>query len=102
MRVWLVVVAVALAGCETFGAPYEKDSHAVEGCDAAVAHLRSCCPRFNSYVSCRVTTSATLSAADLSESQSRCLAKLSCAEIERGITRGDRPCGFAAPTQQCR
>ena len=101
MRAAVVVLVVALAGCETFGAPYEKETRAVEGCESAVAHLRSCCPRFNSYVSCQYSTNAT-AMPDLSESQSRCLAKLSCAEVERDVTRGDRLCGFAAPTRQCR
>jgi hypothetical protein len=101
MRAWLVVAALTLAGCETFGAPYEKESSSVEGCESAVTHLHACCPRFNSYVSCQVSTSGT-AFPDLSESQSRCLAKLGCAEIERDITRGDRVCGFAAPTRQCR
>ena len=100
---WLVALGLlaCLAACETFGAPNEKESRTVEGCEDAVAHLHSCCPRFNSYISCTYLAHA-VAAPDISESDSRCLAKRSCAELERAITAGDRVCGFAAPTKQCR
>jgi hypothetical protein len=107
MRAWIVAAVVVaggasgLAGCETFGAPYEKETRPVEGCDDAVKHLRACCPRFNSYVSCQYLPNSTAQP-DLSERQSRCIAERSCAEIERDIVHGDRLCGFAAPTRQCR
>ena len=100
---WLVAfgLLVSLAACETFGAPNESKSRTVEGCEEAVNHLRSCCPRFNSYISCTYLSNA-VAMPDLSAGDSRCLAKRSCADIERAIAAGDRVCGFLAPTKQCR
>jgi hypothetical protein len=100
---WLVAVGLLLsfAACETFGAPDENPSRTVEGCEDAVKHLRACCPRFNSYISCTYLSNAVASP-DLTAGDSRCLAKLSCAQIERAIAAGDRVCGFLAPTKQCR
>lgn len=103
MMRWLGAAAllVSLAACETFGAPNENPSRTIEGCEEAVKHLHSCCPRFNSYISCTYLSSS-MTLPDLSEGDSRCLAKRSCAEIERAIAAGDRVCGFLAPTKQCR
>lgn len=100
---WLAALGVllTLAACETFGAPNENMSRTVEGCEDAVTHLHACCPRFNSYISCTYLTNA-VALPDLSEGDSRCLAKRSCADVERAITAGDRVCGFLAPTKQCR
>jgi hypothetical protein len=100
---WLVAVGLLLsfAACETFGAPNENPSRTVEGCEDAIKHLRSCCPRFNSYISCTYLSNA-VAVPDLTASDSRCMAKRSCAEIERAIAAGDRVCGFLAPTKQCR
>lgn len=100
---WLAAFAllVSLAACETFGAPNENPSRSVEGCDDAVTHLHACCPRFNSYISCTYLSNAVPSP-DLTSSQSSCISKRSCAQIEHDITAGDRVCGFLPPTKQCR
>jgi hypothetical protein len=100
---WVIAVGAlaALLACEPLSAPNENPSRAVEGCDEAVAHLRACCPRFNSYVSCTYLSNA-VAMPDLSKGESRCLTKRSCAEIVRAVSAGDRVCGFLAPTKECR
>ena len=102
MRLLVAVVAVAaIAACQPWDAPYEKSSRTVEGCEDAVAHLRSCCPRYDSYVSCTYLTNATASP-DLTASESRCLLKKPCAEVEKAVKAGDRVCGFLPATTSCR
>ncbi len=94
-------LVAAIAACQPWDAPNEKTTRTVEGCDDAVAHLRSCCPRYNSYVSCTYLTNAVASP-DLTASESRCLAKKACAELERAVKANDRICGFLPATNVCR
>ncbi|HEX8950979.1 MAG TPA: hypothetical protein VF945_03990 [Polyangia bacterium] len=102
MRLWLAAVTLtAVAACQPWDAPNEKASRTVEGCDDAVKHLRACCPRYDSYLSCTYLTNAVPSP-DLTASESRCLVKRPCAEIERAVAAGDRVCGFLPVTKACR
>ncbi len=100
MRLLLLLAAVALVACDPF-APNESHSRTVEGCSDAVAHLRSCCPAFDSYVSCTYLDNA-IPSPDLSESQSRCLTRTPCPEIERAVAAGRRVCSFAPVSRRCR
>ena len=95
----LLLLIVTLVACDPF-APHENPSRTVEGCAEAVAHLRSCCPAWNSYVSCTYFTNAVPSP-DLTSSQSKCVAKTPCAEIAHAVEHNDRVCGFLAETTQC-
>lgn len=97
----LLVVAVTLLGCEPFGAPNENFSRTVAGCDDAVAHLRSCCPAWDSYLSCTYLTNATASP-DLTAGESRCLGKMPCAELQHAVEAGRWPCGLHPATTHCR
>ena len=102
LRLLLAVVTMAaIAACEPWDAPYQKNTRSVEGCDDAVAHLRSCCPRFDSYISCTYLNNAT-ALPDVTASDSRCLLKKSCAELEHAVTANDRVCGFLPPSRRCR
>ena len=100
---WLVALAAvaAIAACQPWDAPNEKRTRTVEGCEDAVSHLHACCPRFDSYISCTYLNNMVASP-DLTESQSRCLQRKSCAQVERAVTKNDRFCGFLAPTTVCK
>jgi hypothetical protein len=103
LRAILLIIALTLAttlgACDPF-APHESNSQTVEGCSDAVKHLRTCCPAWDSYISCTYFMDGRPSP-DLSEEQSRCLAKKSCADIAKAVERGSRICGFAPVTKQC-
>lgn len=91
----------SLFGCESFFAPHENDNRIVEGCNDAVAHLRACCPKWDSYVSCTYLDHA-IPSRDLTADQSRCLQKSDCAEIQRDVEGEHALCGFAPATRHCR
>jgi hypothetical protein len=95
----ILIVAALLAACDPF-APHETTTQTVEGCTEAVAHLRACCPAWNSYLSCTFFSDGRPSP-DLSEGQSRCLAKKPCDEIARLVERGSGVCGVRPSTKQC-
>ena len=102
MRIVLAVAVVAaIAACQPWDAPYEKSSRTIEGCDDAVSHLRACCPRYDSYLSCSYLTNSTV-APDLTKSESHCLVGKSCSELERAVKANDRICGFLPATTACR
>jgi hypothetical protein len=102
MRIVLAVAAVAvIAACQPWDAPYEKSSRTVEGCDDAVAHLRSCCPRYDSYLSCTYLANST-APSDLTTSESRCLVTKSCSDLQHAVQSADRICGFLPATKSCR
>jgi hypothetical protein len=100
-RTHLLGLVAALLACEPFSAPLEKNSRSVSGCTEAVDHLRACCPAWNSYLSCTYLANERASP-DLTDRQSRCLSKRSCAEIQQAIEAGDRVCELSSPTRQCR
>jgi hypothetical protein len=100
VRLLLVAAALWLGSCDPF-APYENPSRSVEGCNEAVAHLRSCCPAWDSYLSCNYYSNA-VAAPDLSPGQSRCLAKKPCDEIQRAVESGSYLCSFSPSTRHCR
>jgi hypothetical protein len=96
----VLVVVIFLAACDPF-APHENQSRTVEGCSDAIAHLRACCPKFDSYVSCTYFANAVASP-DLTKNQSRCLTRTPCAEIQRDVESGSRVCSFLPVTTHCR
>jgi hypothetical protein len=97
---FLALLTVLALGCDPF-APQENPTRTVEGCNEAVSHLRSCCPAWDSYVSCTYHSNR-LAAPDLSTEQSRCLAERPCAELERAVADGRRLCGFLPSASRCR
>jgi hypothetical protein len=98
----LVLVAVTLlAGCDTFFDAHENPNRTVEGCNDAVAHLRSCCPKWDSYLSCTYLDHA-IPSRDLTADQSRCLHKTACGEIQTAVEGGHELCGFVPATRHCR
>lgn len=102
MRFVLALAAlIAVAACQPWDAPNESPSRTVEGCEDAVAYLRACCPRYDSYISCTYLTHAVASP-DLTTSESRCLTRTSCAEIERAVVKNDRVCGVLPASNRCR
>ena len=96
----LLLGLILLASCDPF-APYENPTRTVEGCSEAVDHLRQCCPAWDSYLSCTYFDNA-VALPDLTASQSSCLRRKSCEEIERAISRGSRLCDYLPSTQHCR
>jgi hypothetical protein len=95
---------VMCAGCESFFAPHESNRSTVEGCSQAVDHLRSCCPQYGSYISCTAFNDAANANArsDLSEGQSRCLAKKPCDVIAREVAHGGSLCSFTFLDHHCK
>jgi hypothetical protein len=93
-------VAFAVAGCDPF-APHESTSRSVEGCSEAVTHLRACCPAWDSYISCTYFDDLRPTP-DVTEHQSRCLAKKPCAELVGAVEGGRRICDFKPTTRHCR
>jgi hypothetical protein len=103
-RALLLGLALWLGGCESWAAENHSDLATVEGCSAAVDHLRSCCPRYDSYLSCSYSVSARNANAklDLTTSQSRCLARKDCAAIARAVLEGRSLCGVEFASRSCR
>ena len=65
--------------------------HAQRGEHAeAVAHLKECCPKYETYLSCEYfTDAANISGRpDLTKGESRCLAKMSCGELSQAVPEG--------------
>ena len=97
----LVPLLFAL-GCQSFFAPDEDPTVRVEGCNEAVAHLRACCPAWDTYLSCSFRTN-NVALPDLTSEQSKCIIKKSCDELARTIQSGSWMCGgYTAPTRHCR
>lgn len=101
MRPLLLLFALTLCGCESFFGPHENQSRTVEGCTDAIAHLRSCCPAWDSYISCTYEDHA-IPLRDLTADQSKCLLKTPCADIERAVAAGHEVCSFSPATRHCR
>jgi hypothetical protein len=95
----LASLAATLAACDPF-APHESTSRTVEGCSEAVTHLRTCCPAWDSYISCTYFMDGRPSP-DLSEKQARCLATKPCADIARSVESGGLVCGFRPASRSC-
>jgi hypothetical protein len=76
----------------------------VEGCSDAVAHLKTCCPAYDSYLSCTLFENARNFNAtpDLSASQGRCLRKKTCDEIERAVSGDHSICDWSSRTRVCK
>jgi hypothetical protein len=99
-------LALAIAGCDpslnlSRGPTSNKP---VEGCAEAVRYLKSCCPAYDSYLSCTMSSTARNASAtpDLSPGQSRCLLGKSCEQLERAVT-GDRSlCDVSFRSRSCR
>jgi hypothetical protein len=101
VRALVVVLSLlALAGCDPFAA-HESNSRTVEGCSEAVAHLRSCCPAWDSYLSCTYFEDLR-PLPDLTEDASRCLAKKPCADVVRAVEKQSRICDFKPASAHCR
>jgi hypothetical protein len=101
LRAALPLVLFAL-GCQSFFAPDEDPTVRVEGCNEAVAHLRSCCPAWDLYLSCTYRTN-NMAVPDLTTSQSQCIVKKSCNDLAKSIMSGGTFCGgYTAPTRHCR
>jgi len=96
----LAGIAATLTACDPF-APHERTLQTIDGCSNAVTHLRACCPAWDSYVSCTYFMDGTPSP-DLTEKQSRCMAKKSCADIVQLVERGSEICGFRPASKHCR
>jgi len=100
VRTLLIVAVTAVLACDPF-APHENESRTVEGCTDAVAHLHTCCPAWNRYLSCTYFDSA-IPTPDITRDQSRCLANKSCDEIERALAAGKNLCGISSAGTRCR
>ena len=97
---WLPLVA-ALGACDPMLAMSSPASQrrTVEGCAEAVAHLKECCPRYETYVSCEVYDNGT---PDLSTRQSRCVRERDCGAVEQAVSSGGELCGVRLPGRRCR
>jgi len=76
----------------------------IDGCSDAVAHLKSCCPAYDSYLSCTLFENAHNFNAipDLSASASRCLLKKSCDQIERAVSGEHSLCEVSFRSRNCK
>ncbi len=103
MRRFVLSLALAVSGCESFFAANEPGKKTVEGCAEAVDHLKQCCPSFSSFLSCSYFESASNAnaAPDLSPGQSRCVIKKSCDAIERAVTSGGTLCDLPMRDSHC-
>jgi hypothetical protein len=101
VRLLLLAVLVFLSSCDSFFGPYESHSQTVSGCADAVGHLLACCPKYDSFLSCKYMDNE-LASPDLSAAQSRCLAKTPCDELVRDVEGGKRVCSFGPATKRCR
>jgi len=98
---WCLLLVAALGGCDPMLAMSSPASHrrTVEGCAEAVAHLKECCPRYETFVSCEVYDEG---APDLSTRQSRCVRERDCAAVEQAVTSGGEICGVRFSGRRCR
>jgi hypothetical protein len=95
-----------LAGCESFFAPHSPDENrrTVEGCEEAVAHLKSCCPKYETWTSCTYFTDVGNASGrnDLTKGESRCLREKKCDELARDVPAGSWICGTHLAGRHCR
>jgi hypothetical protein len=95
-----------LGGCESFFAPHQpgENRRTVEGCAEAVAHLKECCPKYETYLSCEYFTDVGNASghSDLSKGESRCIQKVSCNELSQAIPEGNYVCGTHLAGRRCR
>ncbi len=99
----LLITGLLLCACDPqlqmSGEPTTKAT--VEGCSEAVKRLKTCCPAYDSYISCTFA-SGILESIDLSQSASHCLAGKSCSDIEKAVTSEKRLCDVAFRSKHCR
>jgi hypothetical protein len=94
----LVAVAAACDPQLNLASP-RPEQKTIEGCEQAVAHLKECCPQYESYVSCAVYDNGS---PDLSARQSRCLRARDCGAIEKAVSAGADVCGVTFAGRRCR
>ena len=104
MRQRLVVVVMLLACDPTLNISGPPQARVfIDGCPEAVEHLRQCCPRYDSYLSCTVLESwSGQGSADLSSEESRCLRDTECGALERAIVNHKSLCKISFRSRTCR
>ncbi len=82
-----LVIAVFVGGGASVSTGFEETELQ---CEEAYAHLESCCGDLHEAMSCRVSGGCSGSEPILEVSESRCIRKLSCDEIQdRGMCNED-------------
>jgi hypothetical protein len=98
----LVLLAVIAACDPSLNMTVPQNRVSIEGCTDAVDHLRTCCPRFGSYISCTVLESwSGQGTPDLTAKQSHCVRATDCAALEKAIVDGKRVCGVEFRSRTC-
>lgn len=101
-----VALLCLLAGCESFFAPHQPNENrrTVEGCSEAVAHLKECCPKYETFLSCDYFTDIGNASGrpDLTKGESRCVVKMQCGELSQKVVDGSWICGTHLAGRRCR
>jgi hypothetical protein len=106
VRLLLTTTLLAMFGCDPqlamSGGPTTRTT--VEGCSNAVQKLKTCCPAYDSYVSCTLAVSESAlwpPSPDITKDQSECLMGKSCEQIEKAVTAKKSLCDVTFRSQHC-
>ena len=103
MRAFMSLLMMAACDPQLAMSSGPLNKRTIEECPDAIDHLRKCCPKYESYLSCTVYESwEGQGSADFSQKESHCLRELDCAAMEKAITSGKKLCGVEFRGHLCR